>query len=97
METETSVKMTPGNLAAITGDLKSISITVDGTVAERCPLVGCWFTLRDPDGKLFVDLAPTGLSASKYRPGSRLQVTGHIGQTREGKIGFIAERIKSLK
>lgn len=72
------------------------SITVEGTVVNRCGLLGCWLKLRDESGEAFVDLAPAGLSAKRIPVGSRIQVRGHIGRTREGNAGFVASSVTLL-
>lgn len=71
----------------------NLSAVLTGMVDDHCRLVGCWLTLRDETGELFVDLAPSGLSTVNLPPGSRVRVTGHLGTTRDGGIGFIAPSI----
>src|SRR5579885_3645377 len=73
------------------------SVVVRGTVVDHCRLLGCWLLLRDRTGKLFVELAPSGLNARGLPDGSRVQLTGHIGTTCQGNLGFIASSIKLLK
>jgi hypothetical protein len=69
---------------------RSSTLMVEGVVVDRCPLFGCWMIVRDETGPLFVDLAPEGLRADALAPGTRVRVTGRIGPTREGNIGFVA-------
>lgn len=83
---------------ALTGaGIKKRSLVVRGTVEDHCHLLGCWLLLRDRTGKLFVELASSGLNARALPDGSRVQLTGHIGTTCEGKTGFIASNIKVLR
>ncbi|MBW3564518.1 MAG: hypothetical protein KY459_07320 [Acidobacteria bacterium] len=42
-----------------------------------------------------IDRAPTGLSARSFQLGQRLQVTGSIGKTRDGGVGFVASTIQA--
>lgn len=58
---------------------------------------GCWLKPRDASGDVFVDLSPAGLDATDIPLGSAVEVTGVIGKTREGKIGFIASHVEALE
>ncbi len=88
--------LTASTVDAIAGEGAAQPIRVEGVVVDRCQLLGCWLKLRDSTGDVFVDLAPSGLSARGIPLGSRLSVAGFIGKTREGKVGFIASRLKSV-
>jgi putative oxidoreductase len=77
------------------GGLKS-SLVVRGTMVDHCRLLGCWMEVRDRTGEMFVDLAPGGLNARGLADGTRVQLTGHIGVTCEGNVGFIASSMKLL-
>lgn len=45
---------------------------------------------------LFVDLAPAGLTARRFATGGRIRVSGQIGKTRDGEVGFIASEVVAL-
>lgn len=90
----TQIHMTAGTISAFTNVVQAI--VVQGVVIDHCRLLGCWLKLHDQTGDLFVDLASAGLSAKRFPIGSRVQVTGHISKTREGKVGFVASNIKLL-
>ena len=90
------LRLTASTIDAITGEAATQPIHVEGVVVDRCRLLGCWLKLRDRTGDVFVDLAQSGLSARGIPLGSRLSVTGFIGRTREGKVGFIASQLKAV-
>lgn len=71
-------------------------IELRGDVTSRCLLMGCWIVLRDRTGQTLVDLAPEGLNGRTIPVGSRVQVSGHIGETRLSTVGFVAERVRRL-
>jgi uncharacterized membrane protein YkgB len=90
------LRLTASTIDAITGEGATQPIHVEGVVVDRCRLLGCWLKLRDRTGDVFVDLAQSALSARGIPLGSRLSVTGLIGRTREGKVGFIASQLKAV-
>ncbi|MDQ3418592.1 MAG: DoxX family membrane protein [Acidobacteriota bacterium] len=70
-------------------------VTIDGVISARCPLLGCWIRLRDDhQSELFIDLAPSGLSARQLSLGSPVRVEAKIGKTRDGEVGLVASRIE---
>lgn len=81
-------------IRALTGEGPTQPLLVEGALVDRCRLLGCWLKLRDRTGELFVDLAPAGLNARSLPLGSQVQVSGHIGKTREGEVGYVASAIK---
>lgn len=69
-------------------------VTLDGVIAARCPLLGCWIRLREHGAEYFIDLAPSGLSARNLRIGSSVRVEAEVGKTRNGAIGLVASRLE---
>ncbi|MGH9159484.1 MAG: DUF417 family protein [Vicinamibacteraceae bacterium] len=86
-------RMTAADIGALT-DASAPTLVVEGHMVDRCPLLGCWLTLRDDTGTVFVDLAPSGLSAARIQVGAAVRVWGRLGRTREGVIGFIASHLE---
>lgn len=70
---------------------------IEGRVTDRCRLLGCWLKVRDQEGEHFVDLAPAGLSAKAIPTGKKVRITGRIGKTREGSVGFVASDLVVLR
>jgi hypothetical protein len=89
--------MTTGDVSALLGSASKQPIQIEGVMADRCPILGCWLKLRDSTGELFVDLAPEQLSARGIPLGTRLHVTGSIGKMRDGRVGFVASSIHSAE
>lgn len=69
-------------------------VTLDGVIAARCPLLGCWIRLRDHGAEYFIDLAPSGLSARNLPIGSSVRVQAEVGKTRAGAIGLVASQVQ---
>lgn len=88
-------RMTAAALHALT-DAGAPMLMVEGRMIDRCPLLGCWLTLRDGTGTLFVDLAPSGLSAARIPVGTAVRVSGRLGRTREGTVGFVASLLERV-
>lgn len=72
-------------------------LMLDGVIAARCPLLGCWITLRRADAELFIDLAPHGLTARHLRIGSPVRVEAEIGRTRDGTVALVALRLEAAR
>lgn len=90
------VKMSTASVSALIGSGASQPIELNGVIADRCPLLGCWLKLRDHTGELFVDLAPTQLTARGIPLHSVIRVRGRVGKTREGQVGFVAGSLELL-
>jgi putative oxidoreductase len=89
-----ALPLSTGAVAALAGERQPV--VVSGEVVERCPVMGCWLRLKDATGTLWVDLAAAGLNARGIPLGARVGVTGYIGKTREGTVGFVASRLEPL-
>lgn len=61
-------------------------LTVVGTLLEKCPVAGCWFTLRDSSGTLRVDTKSAGFSVGDIALRTPMTVQGKVvryGSTRQ--------------
>lgn len=95
-DTSASVALPTEAIRALVGEGEGQSISVQGRVVDRCRLLGCWLKVKDRTGELFVDLARGGLSARGLALGSVVRVTGHLGKTREGQVGFVATAMETI-
>lgn len=89
-------RLTAGQVEALTRGGKASTIMLQGKVTDRCGLLGCWLKLGDAMGSIFIDLASSGFDARGIPLGGRVRVAGHIGETRAGRVGFIAASIQPL-
>lgn len=53
-------------------------VAVSGRLVEKCPVAGCWFTLRDETGALRVDTKGAGFTILEVPLGRRVTVAGKI-------------------
>ena len=90
----TEVRATAAMVNTLAAGTHFGEMVMDGTVVSHCRLLGCWLILRDPTGKVFVNVAPGTLDVRRLADGDRVQVRGHIGTTCEGTTGFIASSVK---
>ena len=52
-------------------------VKVEGVITTQCLSSGCWFTLKDETGQIFVNLAPAGLTLPP-KIGKRALVEGEV-------------------
>jgi len=52
------------------------TVVVEGKIASECPS-GCWFTLKDGNAVIYIDLAPSNLVIPQ-RKGSNAKVTAKV-------------------
>jgi opacity protein-like surface antigen len=52
------------------------TVVVEGKIASECPS-GCWFTLKDGNAVIYIDLAPSNLVIPQ-RKGSNAKVTAEV-------------------
>jgi hypothetical protein len=52
------------------------TVVVEGKIASECPS-GCWFTLKDGNAVIYIDLAPSNLVIPQ-RKGSTAKVTAEV-------------------
>jgi len=68
----------PVSLAAARGTPGSDTVTVTGTLVEKCPEAGCWFVLQDATGKLKVDTKTAGFVVVEVPLHRTLTVSGRM-------------------
>lgn len=66
-------------------------VVVDGKITTQCS-VGCWFTLDDETGTIYVDIAPNNFTIPK-RAGSDARVYGQVS-IKDGDPYIIGEIVK---
>jgi uncharacterized protein YdeI (BOF family) len=54
------------------------TVTVRGTMVEKCPAAGCWFILQDGTGRVKVDLKAGGFVVTDVPTGGETTVTGRL-------------------
>ncbi len=52
------------------------TLIIEGKIMVECP-AGCWFTLRDDSGVIYVDLGPSGFAIAQHT-GDEVLVVGEI-------------------
>ena len=53
-------------------------IVVQGTMTEKCPVAGCWFTLQDQTGSIQVDTKGAGFVVVEVPLKTSLVVAGRV-------------------
>ncbi len=66
-------------------------IVIEGKIVSECPS-GCWFTINDGTGTIYVDLAPSNLTIPQKR-GALARVYGRVVQ-KGGDIYIIGEKVE---
>jgi uncharacterized protein YdeI (BOF family) len=64
-------------LAIHAGDAPN-SVSLRGTLVEKCPVAGCWFKLQDETGLIKVDTRNAGFVVTKIPLNSTLTVGGLV-------------------
>jgi uncharacterized protein YdeI (BOF family) len=54
------------------------TVTVRGTMIEKCPTAGCWFMLQDGTGRVRIDLKASGFVVTDLPTGGTVSVTGRL-------------------
>ena len=54
------------------------TVTVRGTMIEKCPTAGCWFVLQDNTGRVRVDLKAAGFVVTDLPTGGAVAVSGRL-------------------
>jgi uncharacterized protein YdeI (BOF family) len=62
------------------------TVTVHGTMVEKCPVAGCWFKLHDGTGTVQVDTKMAGFTVTDLPLQTRLSVSGKVMQRGSQKI-----------
>jgi len=65
-----------GDILANHSELKDQEVIVEGKIVTECPS-GCWFTLDDGTGTVYVDLNPSNLVIPQKR-GAQAKVYGKV-------------------
>jgi len=66
-------------LAVRAGDTPQ-TVTLQGTLIEKCPVAGCWFRLQDETGVIKVDTKTAGFVVSEIPLQRTLTVRGKLAQ-----------------
>lgn len=69
------------------------SVAVEGDVTRQCPAVGCWLSLKDHTGEVFVDLKPAGVLLTARREREHAQITGRVVK-QAGQIRLEAQSVQ---
>ncbi len=81
-------------IADVVKDSKALmgkSIIVEGKIVSECG-AGCWFTLNDGSGTIYVDLAPSNLSIPQKR-GAKARVFGNV-TSEKGETYLIGTKVE---
>ncbi|MBM3141891.1 MAG: hypothetical protein FJ005_02420 [Chloroflexi bacterium] len=62
-------------------------VVLEGKIISVCGGNGCWFTLNDGTGTIYVDLKPSNLSISPQKRGSSAKVYGEV--TKKGSDTYL--------
>jgi uncharacterized protein YdeI (BOF family) len=62
------------------------TVTVHGTMVEKCPAAGCWFILQDDTGRVRVDLKAAGFVVTDRPTGGAVTVTGRLRRDGEEPV-----------
>jgi uncharacterized protein YdeI (BOF family) len=80
----------PGGPPIMVARLASVStngsVTVRGTMIEKCPTAGCWFILQDKTGRVRVDLKAAGFVVTDVPTGGTVAVTGRLRRDAEEPV-----------
>lgn len=69
------------------------SIIIEGKIVSECG-AGCWFTLNDGTGTIYVDLAPSNLTIPQKR-GAKAKVFGNV-TSEKGETYLIGTKVEFL-
>ncbi|MBM4450761.1 MAG: hypothetical protein FJ022_08240, partial [Chloroflexi bacterium] len=67
-----------GDLLSNPNGYKGQLVALKGKVVTLCGGNGCWFTLNDGSGTIYVDLAPSNLTLAKQKLGATITVYGEL-------------------
>jgi uncharacterized protein YdeI (BOF family) len=66
-------------LAVLAGDTPA-TVTIQGTLLEKCPVAGCWFRLLDGTSVIKVDTKTAGFVVTEIPLETKITVSGRITQ-----------------
>lgn len=72
-------------------DFTETRVTIEGKIVSECG-AGCWFTINDGTGTIYVDLAPSNLTIPQKR-GAFARVHGKVVQ-KGGDTYIIGEKVE---
>lgn len=64
-------------MSVLAGDTP-LTVTIEGTLVEKCPVAGCWFRIRDDTGVIKVDTKMAGFVVTEIPLQTRLTVGGKV-------------------
>lgn len=70
---------------------KGQKVVVEGKIMSEC-IAGCWFTLNDGSGTIYIDLAPSNLVIPQRR-GYKARVLAEVTEAR-GDIYLIGKKVE---
>jgi uncharacterized protein YdeI (BOF family) len=76
----------PVTVARLAGARTNGTVTVHGTMIEKCPTAGCWFVLQDDTGRVRVDLKAAGFVVTDVPTGGAVSVTGRLRRDAEEPV-----------
>jgi len=76
-----------------TKTLMGESIIIEGKIVSECG-AGCWFTLNDGTGTIYIDLAPSNLTIPQKR-GAKAKVFGNV-TSEKGETYLIGTKVEFL-
>ncbi|MBM3155378.1 MAG: hypothetical protein FJ008_08630 [Chloroflexi bacterium] len=82
-----------GDLLSNPNAYKGQLVALKGKVVTLCGGNGCWFTLNDGSGTIYVDLAPSNLTLAKQKLGATITVYGELTQAK-GDTYLIGKKVE---
>jgi uncharacterized protein YdeI (BOF family) len=82
-----------GDLLSNPATYKGQQVALKGKVVTLCQGNGCWFTLNDGSGTIYVDLAPSNLTLAKQKLGATITVYGELTQAK-GDTYLIGKKVE---
>lgn len=76
-------KGNPRSILSIQAGDTPQTVTIEGTLVEKCPVAGCWFRLHDGTGVIKVDTKTAGFVVTEIPLQTKLRVGGKVGQEGE--------------
>ena len=71
-------KVTIKDILNKSSDYLGKGVTIEGKIAQECPMRGCWITVDDGTGILLVELSPNGFTIPLNQVGNTAKVYGNV-------------------
>lgn len=84
-------KVKIGDILNHPGDFIGTKVVIEGKIISECG-AGCWFTINDGTGTIYVDLAPSNLAIPQKR-GAFARVYGRVVQ-KNADVYLIGEKVE---